>query len=157
MTRILGQYSTFFRGILGNMLSKGLQNCPRTVDCVAVEVRGQFCRPEDCIFPRDPEEKGGIFTLYPGFASFPFLVLVTNCGILGVLFFNMPRFPNRGAYWKTVLPICHVFRTGGILKNSTPNMPRFPNRGAYWKTVLPICHVLWCILENMPSSSKEQN
>ena len=38
------------------MQSKGLQNC-------------QFWRPEDCIFPRDPEEKGGFLTLYPGFAG----------------------------------------------------------------------------------------
>ena len=60
------------------------------------EVRGQFCRPEDCIFPRDPEEKGEIFTLYPGFDCFPSSILFTNCGILGVLYFNIPRFPNRG-------------------------------------------------------------
>ena len=63
----IGPRFHLFRGILGKMQSKGLQNCPRTVDCAAVEVRGQFWRPEDCIFPRDPEEKGGFLTLYPGF------------------------------------------------------------------------------------------
>ena len=58
----------------------------------------------------------------------------------------MPWFPNRehsekqysqnamvseqGAFWKTVLPKCHGFRTltGSILKNSTPKMPWFANR-----------------------------
>ena len=28
-------------------------------------------RPEDCIFSRGPEEKGGVFTLYTGFAGLP--------------------------------------------------------------------------------------
>ena len=37
---------------------------------------------------------------------------------------------EQGAFWKTVLPKCHGFRTltGSILKNSTPKMPWFANR-----------------------------
>ena len=35
-----------------------------------------------------------------------------NYGILGVLFFRMPLF-KQGAFWKTVLPECRGFRTGG--------------------------------------------
>ena len=48
-----------------------IQNCPRAIDCEAVEARGQFwiC-PRTASFP-DPEEKGGILTLL---TSFPTLV-----------------------------------------------------------------------------------
>ena len=35
------------------------------------EFRGQFLRSEDCIFSRDPEEKGGVLSLYPGYAGLP--------------------------------------------------------------------------------------
>ena len=35
------------------------------------EFQGQFLRSEDCIFPRDPEEKGGVLSLYPGYAGLP--------------------------------------------------------------------------------------
>ena len=46
---------------------------------------------------RDPEEKGGVFTLYPGFAC------SETGGILGVLFFKIPRFvTNRGDLDSTV-------------------------------------------------------
>ena len=63
-------------------------------------------RSEDCIFTRDPEEKGGVLSLYPGFAVLPLEQeylekqysndKFRKRGILGVLFSNIPRFPNRG-------------------------------------------------------------
>ena len=100
------------------------QNCPRAVDCEAVEAQGQFwiC-PRTASFP-DPEEKGGILTLL---TSFPTLVLpkgsisgfktmalweycfsecplfrIRNHGIMGVLFFIMPPVWKPWHYGSTV-------------------------------------------------------
>ena len=92
----LGQDSTFFRGILDKMQSKGLQNCPRNIELSSSsEVNFQdtpVCKPgylgkqylgtrATLYVPRtvlealglhliqDPSEKGGDLTLYPGFAG----------------------------------------------------------------------------------------
>ena len=93
-----------------------IQNCPRAVDCEAVEAQGQFwiC-PRTASFP-DPEEKGGILTLLTSFPTLvpfrreAFQVSKTmafweycfsecpqfgNHGIMGVLFFRMPPVQNQ--------------------------------------------------------------
>ena len=49
---IMNYNATVLRVILEKMLSECLITCPRTVDCVAVEVRGQVMRHEDGIFFR---------------------------------------------------------------------------------------------------------
>ena len=83
------------------------------------EFRGQFLRSEDCIFPRGPEDKRGILSLYHGYAGTP----------------NIPRFPNRGDIDPN---IPHFLNRGDIGPNIPrflnrgdidPNIPRFPNRG----------------------------
>ena len=47
---ILNYIATVLRVIMEKMPSECLITCPRTVDCVAVEVRGQVMRHEDGIY-----------------------------------------------------------------------------------------------------------
>ena len=122
---IMSYNATVLRVTLEKMPSEYLQNCPRTEDCAAVEVRGQLCRPEDCIFPRDPEEKGEIFTLYPGFDCFPSSILFTNCGILGVLFPNIPHFLNRGDIGKQYSQYPTFFANRGDIEKQYSQYPTF--------------------------------
>ena len=51
---ILGQNSTFFRGTLEKLTSEG-----------------SFGGPMMAVFNQSPEEKGGVLSLYTGFARFP--------------------------------------------------------------------------------------
>ena len=100
------------------MQSKDLQNCPRTVDCAAVEVRGQFWRPEDCIFPRDPEEKGGFLTLYPGFDGSETGASWEYC------FSRCPGFvTNRGDLDSTVFQDTPVYKPGYLGKQYCQDHP----------------------------------
>ena len=71
------------------------------------EFRGQFLRSKDCIFPRGPEEKRGILSLYHGYAG---LALFPNRGDIEPQY---STFSEQGGYWKSVLPIFHVFRKQG--------------------------------------------
>ena len=61
------------------------------------------------------------------------------------------------ASWEYCFPRYHVFRTGGILKISTPKMPRFPNRGYIENQYSQDATFSELILDKMPSSHKEQN
>ena len=56
----MGLNATFLRVTLEKMPSEYLQNCPRNVDCEAVEFRGKFWRYEDGNFFQSHEEKRGI-------------------------------------------------------------------------------------------------
>ena len=63
----MGQDSTFFRGILGKMQSKDLKTVRGTR--AKRRVPRTVLRSEDCNFPRDPKDKGGVLSLYPGYAG----------------------------------------------------------------------------------------
>ena len=82
-------------------------------------VRGQFLRSEACIFPRGPEDKRGILSLYHGYAGTPNIPRFPNRGDIDP---NIPRFLNRG----DIDPNIPRFLNRGDID---PNIPRFPNRG----------------------------
>ena len=134
---ILGQDSTFFRGILGKMQSKDLKNCPRN-SSEAKSSEDSFWGPRTASFPEIPRKRWSLIII-------PWLCWFTTRtgvfrkrGILG----KMHHTSENVASWEYCFPRCHVFRSvmylgkqysqdatfskvWCILENSTPKMPRF--------------------------------
>ena len=98
----MGQDSTFFRGILDKMQSKGLKKCPRNIERTVLEALGLH-------LIQDPSEKGGDLTLYPGYVG-------SDTGASWEYCFS--RYPwfvtNRGDHDSTVFqdtPVCNALRS----------------------------------------------
>ena len=99
---ILGYNATVLRVTLEKMLSECLQNCPRNVDCAAVEFRGQFWRHEDGIFSRVTRRMWhyNIITRFCKFCSFLIgiqlnVLKIASRGIMTVLKSIIIRFTNK--------------------------------------------------------------
>ena len=117
-----------------------IQNCPRAIDCEAVEARGQFwiC-PRTASFP-DPEEKGGILTLL---TSFPTLVAFQKHFRFKIpwhygstVFQNAPWSESETmALWEYCFSECPLFGNHGIMGVLFFRMPPVQKPWHYGSTV----------------------